>query len=327
MNQILLQVLAQDPLKTPGICLSFRWLVPLFPHLESISGWFLLPLFSTWLGCLFLDMNDFCDQLFSCAGLVYLSTIVSMIPKPNTSSKLWINTNLFTIVCYSVYFAELAVVSYLCLDLEYSVSWLFSLGFSTISIFMFYGILHVFGFSTPAYLKTIATICLVTDVGSILALGIISPFITYKIFTGVSILFLVYFLFPYRRPLLFSGLTVSFLPQETKLSILRCLLWGTLTVWADYIALTPFYILEMILTCESHNKQDSVLTYCRNLYRTHQVKLWENIGNFTLTFLSYPKNIMKVCKRKKALFIGSFIRTPHPVIALNSRSFLYSRKL
>lgn len=299
MNQVLLHVLAQDPLKTPGICLSFRWLVPLLPHLETISLWFVLPLFSTWLGCLFLDMNDFCDQLFSCAGLVYLSTIVSMIPKPNMSSKLWINTNLFTIVCYAVYFAELTIVAYLCLDLEYSASWLFSLSFSTISIMMFYGILHIFGFTTPAYLKTIATICLVTDVGSLLALGIISPFLTYKIFTSVSIVLFLYFFYPYRRTLKLPGLPVSLLQKDTNLSILRCLFWGALTVWADYIALTPFYILEMILTCESHNKHDSVLTYCRNLYKNHQSKLWGNISDFTQNFLSNLKIIMKVCARIK----------------------------
>ncbi|MBM3633315.1 MAG: hypothetical protein FJX03_06405 [Alphaproteobacteria bacterium] len=327
MNQILLQVLAQDPMKTPGICLSFRWLVPLFPHLETVSGWFVFPLLGTWLGCLFLDINDLCDQLFSFTGLLYFSTIVSMIPKPNTSSKLWINTNLFTIVCYAVYFAELAIVAHLCLDLEYSVSWLFSLSFSTISIFMFYGILHIFGFSTPAYLKTIATICLVTDVGSILALGIISPFWSHYVASGASIFFFIYFLYPYRRPLISFGLPITLLQRDTNLSILRCLFWGALTVWADYIALTPFYILEMILTCESHNKHDSVLNYCRNWYTTHKFKLWENMGNFTLRLLYYPKIMGKFCTQKKALSGDYFNSGGRPVLFMKSRSFLYSRKL
>jgi len=121
------------------------------------------------------------DQVFSLTGLLYLSTAISMIPKPNTSSKLWFDANLLTVVCYVVYFAELALIAYFCLDLEYSVSWLFTITFDTVFTLIFYGMLLALGFSTPLYFKAIVSIYLLTDIGNLLALAILSPFLTYKI--------------------------------------------------------------------------------------------------------------------------------------------------
>jgi len=327
MNQILLQVLAQDPLKTPAVCLSFRWLLPLIPHLETFTGWFVLPLLGTGLGCFFIDISDLYDQVFSLTGLLYLSTVISMIPKPNTSSKLWVDTNLFTIVCYVVYFAELAVIAYLSLDLEYSVSWLFSITFSTVLTFIFYGMLLTLGFRAPSYFKAIVSIYVMTDIGNILALGVLSPFLTYKIFMSVSIIFLVYLLLPYRHPLIFSGLPVSQSQFDKNLPILRCLFWGVLTVWTDYIALTSFYILEMILASESHQKKDSLLYYCRNLWVTHKSKVWNTIGEMTNTLSSQAEIILALVARKKRFFKAYLDPISTPITFFTIRPSLFSRNL
>jgi hypothetical protein len=284
MNQILLHVLAQDPLKTPGICLSFRWLLPLIPHLETICHWFVLPLLGTWLGCLFLDMNELFDQVFSLTGMLYVSTFVAMIPKPNTSSKLWFDANLLTIICYLVYFAELAVITYFSLDLEYSLSWLFSIAFSTTFIILFYAILLGFRLSTLLYFKTILSIFWLTALGNMLALGTLSPFYTDKILLFIGSIFLIYLLLPYRHPLLFPQLLISSSQPDKNLPVLRCLFWGALSVWTDYIAMTPFYILEMILASESHKNKDSVLYYCKNVWTTHKSKVCENVMRFADNF-------------------------------------------
>lgn len=282
MNQILLQVLSQDPLKTPGICLSFRWLLPLIPHLETIGGWFILPVLGTWLGCIFLDMDDLWDQVFSLTGMLYMSILVAMIPKPNTSSKLWFDTNFSTIIYYLLYFAELTLIAHLSLDLEYSIGWLFSITFSTFFTFLFYAVLLGFGFSTLHYFKTIVRIYLLTDLGSILALGLLSPFYSYKIFVFMSSLILIYLLLPYRHPLMFSWLAVSPAQLDKNLLMLRCLFWGALSVWADYISLTFFYVLEMILASKNHQKKDSGLYDYKGLWNTHKVKFWGTIRSIML---------------------------------------------
>lgn len=276
MNQILLQVLSQDPLKTPGVCLSFRWLLPLIPNLETLSGIFVFPILGTWLGRIFLDMDDLWDQTLSLTGLLYLSTIIGMIPKPHTSSKLWIDANLFTVVCYSLYFTELFLLAYFGLDLEYTLGWIASISFSTILTFLFYGMLLIFGFSTPSYFKTIATIYLLTDVGNMLALGVLSPFTSCRVFILIGTFFLIYLLLPYRHPYLFSWMSISPAQFGKNLTTLRCLFWGALSVWADYIALTPFYILEMILATESHRRKDSVLYYLKETWNTNKAAIFQN---------------------------------------------------
>jgi hypothetical protein len=327
MNQILLNVLAQDPAKTPGICLSFRWLLPLIPHLEILSGWFIFPILGTWLGCLFLDTADLWDQVFSLTGLLYVSTIVSMIPKPNTSSKLWFDANLFTVVCYSVYFTELALIAFFNLDLEYSISWLFDIVFSTACTFIFYGILLGFRLSTPQYFKTIVSIYLLTDLGNMIALGTITPFDTDKIFVTISMALFVYLMLPFRHPLLFSKVWVSPFQLTENLMILRCFLWGAVSVWADYIALTPFYLLEMVLASDSHQRKDSVLYYCKGWWSTYKFKMWENIREIASTLAQSRVHLLSFVHKQKTSFRWQLAGFPVLTSHMNHRLTLFSRNL
>jgi hypothetical protein len=275
MNQILLNVLAHDPTKTPGIYLSFRWLLPLIPHLENILGCFMLPLLGTWLGCFFIDTTDLCDQLFSFNGLLYMGVLISMLPKLNASSKLWFDANLFTIICYLIYFAELRVIAFYSMELEYSISWLFDIGFSTTFTLLFYALLLCLRLTTPLYFRTIASIYLLTNLGNIIALSTLNPFYSNKIFICISFLFSIYLLFLDRHSLL--AIRKALLPTlwDKNLMILRCLFWGALSVWIDYIALTPFYILETIAATESHHRKDSVLYYCKTQWESHKSSIME----------------------------------------------------
>lgn len=317
MNQILLQVLSQDPLKTPGICLSFRWLLPLIPHLETTCKLFVLPFLGTWLGHIFLDMYDLWDQTLS---IVYLGTFVGMIPKPNTSSKVWMDTNLFTILYYLLYFAELALLAYFGLNLEYSIGWLASITFSTTLTFLFYAILLKFGLSTLLYFKTIVSIYLLTDLGNILALGLLSPFYSCKIFLSIGLLFLIYLLLPYRHPLLFSWVSISPSQFDKNLTKLRCLFWGALSVWVDYIALTPFYILEIILASESHKRKDSVLYHLKEAWNTHKTTIWGNIKKMGNTLPAVIEIIQIITTKKEIIYKAILVPLLYP-------SWMESREL
>jgi Kef-type K+ transport system membrane component KefB len=256
MNQVFLQFLAQDPSKAPGVVLSFRWLLSGVHHLEKIFIFILLPLLNTGLGCVFTDMDDMWDQLFSPSGILYISLFMGLVPKPQTSSKLWFDANLFTVVVYVFYFAELAVFASLNLDINYEMSWILSLAFSTTSTVLFYGILLALGLSTPAYFQRVLNLYLFADMGSLLALGTITPFYSDKIFIALSILILVCLLPPASRPFAFWNRQMSPLQFDRSIPLMRCLFWGALTVWTDYIALTPFYVLEMILASECPRKRD-----------------------------------------------------------------------
>ncbi|MBX9805533.1 MAG: hypothetical protein K2Y18_07260 [Alphaproteobacteria bacterium] len=318
MNQILLNVLSQDPLKTPGICLSFRWLLPLIPHLETIGALFALPILGMWLSHIFVDSHDLWDQVMSVWGFIYISTLLSMVPKPNTSSRLWIDANLFTVVYYLLYFGELWLLAHFDINLEYSIGWLFSIVFSTALTFLFYGILLKVGLSTLPYFKTIVTIYLLTDLGNLFALGFLSPYYSTALFLVLGMVLLIYLLLPYRHPLLFSWVKVSPCQVSKNLMVLRCLLWGALSVWADYIDMAPFYILEVILASDSRKKQDSVVFHLTAAWHTHKMKIWGYIKgmiDMRLTLVEIEKALRLIQKntyqeaRVPALSYTSILRT------------------
>lgn len=277
MNQILLNVLAQDPSKTPGICLSFRWLLPFIPSFENMICWFFLPLACKWMGCIFIDSDDLWNQVFSVSGLLYISTFISILPKPHTSSKLWFDANLFTVLCYSIYFVELGVIAYYNMDLEYSISWLFDVVFSTALTMIFYGILLGLRMTTSAYVKTICKICIFINIGSLITLGMITPFTSKNIFILLSLIFIIYLLLTDRHPALSAGRSTAPNLSENNTMIIRCLFWGAMSVWVDYLAITSFYILETLLTTESHKREDSVLYYCKTQWESQKSKILGNI--------------------------------------------------
>lgn len=105
------------------------------------------------------------------------------------------------------------------------------------------------------------------------------------------------------------------------------LILGVLSVWADYIALTPFYILEMILASESHHRKDSVFYYCRNVWATHKTKIWDNVRVVTHT-LPQVVEITIAFANKQKKFFKMYLATPHALIPqFNTQSTLYSRNL
>ena len=271
-------------------------------HLETLSASLLLPILGTELGHIFTDMDDLWDQVFSLTGFLYISTVIGMIPKPNTSSKLWVDANLFTIICYSLYFSELFLLAYFGLTLEYSLGWLASISFSTILTLLFYGALLKLGFSTLSYFKTIATIYLLTDLGNMLALGVLSPFSSCKIFLLIGICFLIYLLLPYRHVLLFPWISVSLSQFDKNQTTLRCLFWGALSVWSDYVALTPFYLLEMLLATESHRRKDSVLYYLIKAWNTNKATLfqkYQKLGDSSSTVIE----ILQIFQTKQKMIL------------------------
>lgn len=327
MNQILLQVLSQDSLKTSGVYLSLQWLLPLVPHLEEMVNLLALPILGTWLGCIFFDLHDLCDQVFSLTGILYIGTFISMLPKPNTSSKLWMDANLFTVVCYFLYFAELALLAYFGFNLDYSIGWIASIIFSTSLTFLCYGTLLKLGLSSIPYLKTIVRIYLLSDLGNLLALGFISPFNSYKISLLILGVLLSYLLLPYRYPHLFANVK-SPLQFTQGLTTIRCILWGALSVWADYISFTPFYLLEAIVASNDQHKETSAISYIRKIWDEQRISVFLKYQRLKCSLLLDLERITVFALKEKRILINQILIPLQPqILIMGSHRALYCQNL
>lgn len=198
------------------------------------------------LGYIPLNTTDWETQLFSSTGLVFLGTLVGLIAKP---SILWTVSGFFTVLSLSLCFLADSLIASLNPDLNYTVSWLASIGMSTTLVVFFYILLRRMGLNTLTYTQTLLENYVWVAFGNILALGFLSYF-------NPTLLFFVIIGGLTLHKTAVSHLDFLLNPWVTfNRGRLRPLYLGFLAIGVDYIALTPFYILEMLLTLDPQDQR------------------------------------------------------------------------
>src|SRR5215510_3016735 len=130
---------------------------------------------------------------------------------------------------------------------EVMPSWLAGVAMSTTSVAVVYAVMLEFGFNTTEYGKTVLAACFVTDLGTVVALGLIFAPFTFKtlVFLGVGIV--VFGLLPFVTPRFFARYGNRPSELETKFLLLCLLGMGALATWADSEAVLPAYLIGMVL--------------------------------------------------------------------------------
>jgi Kef-type K+ transport system membrane component KefB len=126
-------------------------------------------------------------------------------------------------------------------------SWLAGVAMSTTSVAVVYAVMLEFGFNMTEYGKTVLAACFVTDLGTVIALGLIfSPFtVKTLIFLGAGVV--VFGILPWLTPRFFRRYGNRPSELEAKF-LLFCLLgMGALASWADSEAVLPAYLIGMVL--------------------------------------------------------------------------------
>ncbi|MGO9845644.1 MAG: cation:proton antiporter, partial [Methylocella sp.] len=126
-------------------------------------------------------------------------------------------------------------------------SWLAGVAMSTTSVAVVYAVMLEFGFNKTEYGKTILAACFITDLGTVVALGLIFAPFTIKtvIFLGVGAV--VFIVFPWLTPRFFKRYGGRPSELETKFLLLCLLGMGALATWADSEAVLPAYLIGMVL--------------------------------------------------------------------------------
>src|SRR5271155_1942171 len=144
-------------------------------------------------------------------------------------------------------FLGCAAAAYYLLGWEPMPSWLAGVAMSTTSVAVVYAVMIEFGFNTTEYGKTVLAACFVTDLGTVVALGLIFAPFTMKtlIFLGVGVA--VFVILPWLTPRFFRLYGGRPSELETKFLLLCLLGMGALAAWADSEAVLPAYLIGMVL--------------------------------------------------------------------------------
>jgi glutathione-regulated potassium-efflux system ancillary protein KefC len=144
-------------------------------------------------------------------------------------------------------FLGCAAAAYYVLGWEPMPSWLAGVAMSTTSVAVVYAVMLEFGFNRTDYGKTVLAACFVTDLGTVVALGLIFAPFTFKTLVFLIVGAVVFFILPWLTPRFFKLYGNRPSELETKFLLLCLLGMGALANWADSEAVLPAYLIGMVL--------------------------------------------------------------------------------
>jgi glutathione-regulated potassium-efflux system ancillary protein KefC len=199
------------------------------------------------IGSAVLGTDESWIKFLSGLGAIVLTFLAGAELDPQVFKLKWKEAGAIGFASFFAPFVGCAAAAHYLLGWETMPSWLAGVAMSTTSVAVVYAVMLEYGFNATNYGKTVLAACFVTDLGTVVALGLIfAPFtIRTLIFLGVGIV--VFVILPWLTPRFFRLYGNRPSELETKFLLLSLLGMGALASWADSEAVLPAYLIGMVL--------------------------------------------------------------------------------
>ena len=186
-------------------------------------------------------------KFLSGTGAIVLTFLAGAELDPKVFKLKWKEAGAVGLVSFLAPFLGCAAAARWLLGWEPMASWLAGIAMSTTSVAVVYAVMLEFGFNVTDYGKTVLAACFVTDLGTVVALGLIFAPFTWKtlVFVGAGVL--VFLVLPWLTPRFFKRYGNR--PSELEAKFLLFFLFGmgALAAWAESEAVLPAYLIGMVL--------------------------------------------------------------------------------
>src|SRR6516165_9706043 len=199
------------------------------------------------IGSAVLGTDETWVKFLSGLGAIVLTFLAGAELDPVVFRLKWKEAAAVGLASFLFPFIGCAAAAHYLLGWEVMPSWLAGVAMSTTSVAVVYAVMIEFGFNTTEYGKTVLAACFVTDLGTVVALGLIFAPFTIKTLIFLIAGIAVFVVLPWLTPRFFKLYGNRPSELETKF-LLFCLLgMGALAGWADSEAVLPAYLIGMVL--------------------------------------------------------------------------------
>ena len=186
-------------------------------------------------------------KFLSGAGAILLTFLAGAELDPVVFRRQWKQAGAIGLVSFAAPFLGCAALAHWGLGWSLDASWLAGIAMSTTSVAVVYAVMLEFGLNATDYGKGVLAACFITDLATVVALGVIfAPFTDRTlVFLGVGPWLSI--VLPWLTPRFFRRFGNR--PSELEAKFLMFCLFGlgALATWADSEAVLPAYLLGMVL--------------------------------------------------------------------------------
>jgi Kef-type K+ transport system membrane component KefB len=181
------------------------------------------------------------------AGAILLTFLAGAELDPAVFRKQWKQATAIGLVSFAGPFFGCAAIAHWGLGWGAEASWLAGIAMSTTSVAVVYAVMLEFGLNATHYGKVVLAACFITDLATVVALGLIFAPFTWKTLAFVGAGAAAFFVLPWFVPRFFRRFGGR--PSELEAKFLMFALFGlgALATWADSEAVLPAYLLGMVL--------------------------------------------------------------------------------
>jgi glutathione-regulated potassium-efflux system ancillary protein KefC len=198
-------------------------------------------------GSAMLGTDESWVKFLSGIGAIVLTFLAGAELDPVVFKLKWKEAVAVGLVSFLFPFLGCAAAAHYLLGWEIMPSWLAGVAMSTTSVAVVYAVMIEFGFNTTDYGKTVLAACFITDLGTVVALGLIFAPFTMKTLIFIVVGIVVFVALPWVTPRFFRLYGNRPSELETKFLLLCLLGMGALAAWADSEAVLPAYLIGMVL--------------------------------------------------------------------------------
>jgi len=199
------------------------------------------------IGQAMLGTDESWVRFLSGVGAIVLTFLAGAELDPAVFKLKWKEAAAVGLASFSFPFLLCAAAAYYVLGWEPMPSWLAGVAMSTTSVAVVYAVLLEFGFNRTEYGKIVLAACFVTDLGTVVALGLIFAPFTFKTLVFLVVGTIVFFILPWLTPRFFKVFGNRPSELETKFLLLCLFGMGALASWADSEPVLPAYLIGMVL--------------------------------------------------------------------------------